>query len=193
MNRYAKVLFSVFVTLHLSACFGSSAPTSYYLLSAANVPRAATAEMQRTKNLGLGPVELAPYLDREAISVRGQASELIISNQYLWAEPLKDGISRVLFESLSVNLNDTNVFVFPWAESLTMDRRLRISIFAFDRKEDRVELRSQILLQSGIENKKVENINIVQNCEGDTPSATVACMNAAMNSFANSIIQILQS
>ena len=76
-----------------SGCAKTPAPDIYLLDSAAptHLPG-----FEKGIAVGVGPVELAPYLDRGQIISRESATKLKASEGHQWGEPLKAGFTRVL-------------------------------------------------------------------------------------------------
>ena len=85
-------------------------PTRFYVLTVQSAPpaRVAEGEFKRWK-LGLKPVELPAYLRSKAIVVRTGTNELHFADFDRWAEPLDQGISRVMKETLSSARNVESV------------------------------------------------------------------------------------
>jgi uncharacterized protein len=76
--------------------------THYYLLNAAASP-AKSADHNKTKSgfvVRLLPVEMANYLQTKDVAVRTETNEVTFAMFQRWAEPLADGIRRVLGEDL---------------------------------------------------------------------------------------------
>jgi len=64
--------------------------------------------------IGVGPVEVPQYVNRPEI-VTGLDSPVLQSAALAeWAEPLRDGVTRVLAENLSLLLATERVVIFPW-------------------------------------------------------------------------------
>jgi uncharacterized lipoprotein YmbA len=62
----------------------------------------------------VGPVEVPQYVNRPEI-VTGHTSPVLQSAALVaWAEPLRDGFTRVLAENLSLLLATERVAIFPW-------------------------------------------------------------------------------
>jgi uncharacterized protein len=127
--------------LGLAAVFGLAScavtdTTQYYTLGAATAastnsrasastaastePRAGAATSRgsvagsRAVGVGVGPVVMPAYLDRTQIVTRPGADQVEISTFNRWAEPLEDGISRILAEEISVRVPTERVVMFPW-------------------------------------------------------------------------------
>ncbi len=82
--------------------------------------------------VGVGPVRLPEYLNRPQIVSRTSGNEVGVQEFYRWAEPLKDGLPRVLAENISQLLNSTQVAVFPWSRSFQLDVQVAVEVLRFD-------------------------------------------------------------
>lgn len=117
----------------LSACQGPrSLNTSYYLLTAQS-PRA-EAPMRETV-IGVGPVRVAPFLDRPQIIIHSGGGETEVSDGQRWAEPLDRGIQRVLVQNLA-GLTGADMRNFPWTRTTVPEYAVRIDILDFNRTAD---------------------------------------------------------
>jgi hypothetical protein len=72
------------------------------------------------------------YLDRPAIAVRTSGDELRLSEAHHWAEPLKDGVSRVVAENLSAMIPTEAVAIFPWRTPWVVQYRITMEVLRFD-------------------------------------------------------------
>ena len=83
--------------------------------------------------IGIGPVNMAPYLDRPQIVTRSGSHRLEMSEFNRWSEPLKISVSRVIGVNLS-NLMETNrVYLLPRRnKSIPLDYQVAIDIPRFD-------------------------------------------------------------
>lgn len=88
-------------------------PTRFYVLTGPSVwhERAGDGEFKRWK-VGLRPVEVPAYLRSKAIVVSVGTNEVLFADYDRWAEPLAQGISRVMKETLNCAQN---------VESVTLD------------------------------------------------------------------------
>jgi uncharacterized lipoprotein YmbA len=94
-------LVGLVLALALSGCsFGKSPPSHFYVLNAqedAPPQPADHALVLRITHIGL-----PRYLDRFEIVTRSGSNELKLADFHRWAEPLEEGIARVLAENLAV-------------------------------------------------------------------------------------------
>jgi uncharacterized lipoprotein YmbA len=75
-------------------------PTRFYLLTTAAPPPTGTAAPARWR-VALRPVFVPSYLRTLSMVIRTDAHELRFSELHRWAEPLEQGIGRVLGQTLS--------------------------------------------------------------------------------------------
>lgn len=75
-------------------CAGSVPATTRYLLPA-EVPEG-TARLSPPREVGLGRVVVAPYLQEEGLVVETEAHQVRHARFHVWAEPLEDGLRRFL-------------------------------------------------------------------------------------------------
>ena len=104
-RRLAGRLLCVLFSCALSGCSflqPGADPTRFYVLTDPSPPseRVVGGESKRWK-VGLRPVEVPAYLQGKAMVVRSGTNEIQFADFDRWAEPLDQGISRVIKEMLS--------------------------------------------------------------------------------------------
>jgi uncharacterized protein len=115
-------------------------PSSYYILGA--LPEADfaaaknPADVKANFSLGLGPIELPGYLDRQQIATRTSTNRLSYSEMDRWAAPLADSFSRVLGQNIAHLLNPARVIQFPWQHSDAPDFQVKIEVLQFEANSD---------------------------------------------------------
>jgi uncharacterized lipoprotein YmbA len=127
---------------------GTVEPTRFYLLEALAEPGPAASPTFGERSLGIGPVNLPRYLDRPSIVTRGGANEIYVADFFQWAEPLMDGVPRVVAEDLSTLLGTERVYAVPANLPEALDFRVVIDVIRFDgalEGEARLEARWTVL------------------------------------------------
>jgi uncharacterized lipoprotein YmbA len=131
-----KVFFhAVIIALCVSSLllFGCarSRPSKFYLL---HPLQEAAIEKQSAHplSIGVGPVNLPDYLDRQQIVIRINPGEVRLAEFERWAEPLKENFSRVLGENLSQLLTTDRIAIFPWTGAPHIDYRVIVEVLRFD-------------------------------------------------------------
>ncbi|MFA7005433.1 MAG: PqiC family protein [Verrucomicrobiia bacterium] len=132
-SRSFVLLFSAFASCALSGCAvmqPQADPSRFYVLTvpSATPERAAEGESKRWK-LGLRPVEVPAYLRSKAMAVRTGANEIHFEDFDRWAEPLDQGIGRVMKETLSSARNVEKVALNSHGDD-TLDYEMTIRILA---------------------------------------------------------------
>ena len=117
--------------LTLSACSGSP-PARFYVLTPLEL--AATEPAAGELAVGVGPVTLAPHLDRPQIVTRS-GNELALGDFDRWAEPLADGIARVLAENLAELLGSDQVWVYPWRPAAAVATQVTVEVTRCDAED----------------------------------------------------------
>ena len=120
----------------LWAC-AATAPTTFYVLSGGAESESASPakENDNSSLIGVGPVEIAGYLDRPQIVFRASENELELAEFDKWAEPLDRNIERVLVHNLSGMLRTEHVIIRPWSP-LQMTYQIAVRVHRFDASAD---------------------------------------------------------
>jgi len=118
------------VAILLGALYGcGSTPSSnHYLLTASlgSVPSG------QTPALGIGPIEIPEYLNRHTLVYSAGGNRLNIPITERWAEPLADGVARVLSLNLAGLLNTENVQAYPWHSQRAPDFGVKVRVLGLD-------------------------------------------------------------
>jgi len=116
----------------LAGCATTPPPTFYQLEIPASTQ---LSGLERGVAIGVGPVNMATYLDRSQIVTRAEAHKLQLSEANVWAEPLKESITRIVGVNLSNMLQTTRVFKYPLRNrAILLAYRISLDIPRFDGK-----------------------------------------------------------
>ena len=116
----------------LSGCFGQQQFSRLYVLTP--LPRAERAAPDaggRGLAIGVGPVELPQYTNRQQIVTGNQSYQLHPATFDEWAEPLRDNFLRVLADNLSILLATDRVMLFPWKGPLAIEYQVVVDVTHF--------------------------------------------------------------
>lgn len=134
-NKLLRISAGVCLLLWLGAC-GSSPPNNFYRLT----PAVAPVPGGQAPSLGIGPVDVPEFLNRNALVYARGGNQLQITGTERWAEPLEFGITRVIGLNLSALLQTENLRFFPWDVRLAPDYGVRISVLDLDAREGQATL-----------------------------------------------------
>ncbi len=187
-----RIAFIVFVLL-VAGCGTSPTPRFFHLEKNADMT---LTGIERGMAIGIGPVNIAQYLDRPQIVTRSGSHGLRMSEFNRWSEPLKNSISRVISVSLSNQLQTTRVYLIPRRnKAIPLDYQVAIDIARFDG-----ELGSDAMLTArwslyDKDNKavltKVSIISVAS--EGTDFENLVAAENQALQKLSSEIVEAIKS
>lgn len=127
-RRYHVGIYFCIVAFLLSGC-AATTPTGFYVLSA--LDDTLDCPGGRSTSIGIGPVDLPRYLDRPQMMTRRGPNEMTLAEFDLWAEPLKEGIPRILSQNLRAQ-TCLEVEADAWKKQTRTDYLLTVIVNRFD-------------------------------------------------------------
>jgi len=119
------------LTVLAAACVGAPAPrVQYFTLASPNPGVALPASA--SPSVFVGPVSVPSGVDRKEMVLDTGPNEVQISDDYRWAEPLREGIARVLAETLGRELGTSRVLYSRIAQGMPVDYRVSVEVQRFD-------------------------------------------------------------
>ena len=135
MNIARVLLILLALPLAVASC-GTTPASKYYLLSA-DVTEFPT---DSSPSLGVGPVEIPEYLNRNSLIYNREGNRLHIASFERWAEPLDSSVERVVRLNLASMLNTGNVQGYPWPNNERPDYAVAINVLNLDANDHRASL-----------------------------------------------------
>ena len=117
---------AAFIFVAFTGC-ATTGTAKYYTLN--SISTLQESQPEHNLSIEVGPVEIPDYLDRPHLVTRTSKNELRISDFHKWAGSLKDDISRVMVENLSARLSSNNVYIYPWAQSVSYRVKVKVNRF----------------------------------------------------------------
>ena len=124
--------------LMVAGC-GSSPRSNHYLLTT----DVSTPPDGDTPSLGIGPVVVPEFLNRNSMVYSRQGNQLEISSTERWAEPLEAGIKRVVGINLASSLDTQDIRYFPWNAGKPPEFGISISLLSLDADDDEATLAAE--------------------------------------------------
>jgi hypothetical protein len=108
------------------------------------------------EGIGVGPVIMPGYLDRIQVVTRSGTDQVEFSVFRRWAEPLDDGIARVLAEEIGARVPTERIVTYPWRGVLAraLQYRVVVAVLRFDGRlgvDVTLDTRWRILARDGAE------------------------------------------
>jgi len=134
----AAVLGALAAVLAAGGCFSPRPdPSNFFVLAPVGAavdnsiaPAGLTASSSPT--IGLGPIKLPEYLDRDEVVTRVGPNRLEVSDKDLWAEPLENNFKHVVAQDLTQSLGTHSITFYPWAGTTRVDYQVRIDVYRFE-------------------------------------------------------------
>jgi len=146
--------------------------------------------------LGVGPVRVATYLAVSEIQVRTSATELSRSAVDRWAEPLEEGITRVLAQNLSAELGTRDVVLFPWYAEQSPSHQVQLSVRRFELEPDGsgvLEARYEVTALGSRGGHVIRDVELRQASTGSDVAASVAALSESLAELARRIAADLRT
>jgi uncharacterized lipoprotein YmbA len=156
----------------LIAC-QSSPPRNYYLLSP-STPVSVGEDQPITQLVGIGPIEIADYLDRLNIVRMDTDNSLNVANNEFWAEPLDKGILRVLALNLTQQNPSRIMQEFPWRSDSIPAYSLRLIIHELVVTNNKAMINATWKLIHTESKRTVERQHFVRTLDSGTKAETMA-------------------
>lgn len=153
------------LALMLSGC-GSSPANNYYLLTAHDFPVAAG----ESPSVGVGPIVVPEYLNRKSMVYSRAGNSLQVASLDLWAEPLVDGIQRVMVLNLAGLLNTQDVQYFPWHPKRAPQYGVKVNLLQLEATDQQVSLAAEWLVYRPDSSETVQRR--ISNLQSPLPTGT---------------------
>jgi hypothetical protein len=122
-------------SLALLAGCGAPARLNYYTLTAQDTARPSQAGVRGLK-IYVGPVTIPEGVDRPQMVIRTSPNQVDIVDLDRWGEPLKAAIPRLVAETLTRELGQSDVMTSRQSATLDFDFRVALDISRFDFSAD---------------------------------------------------------
>lgn len=167
-------------------------PSRFFVLTALSTSSAEGSALA----LGVGPVRVATYLAVSEIQVRTSPTELSRSAVDRWAEPLEEGITRVLAQNLSAELGTRDVVLFPWYAEQSPSHQVQLSVRRFELEPDGsgvLEARYEVTALAPRGGHVIRDVELRQASTGTDVAASVAALSESLAELARRIAADIRS
>ncbi len=169
-------------------------PSTFFAL-AASEPSPAVPAGSWDVALGLGPVAIPGYLDRPQLVTRVGPNELRLAPAARWAEPLREGIARVLQQDLAQASGARQVVRYPWPSAPRVDLAVAVDVLRFEPDAGgQVELAARWSVRELAQGHvlAVRESLVAEAAEGGGSGAQVAALSRALGRLAGEIATALR-
>ncbi len=131
------------VAIWLTGCASPTQPSRFYRLESLSppTPMPQAAEVDRPlPRVGIGPVQLASYLDRPQIVERSTPYRLTLNEFDRWAGTLQENMVQLLQDVVQRKLPGAQIIGYPWHSGVRPDYEVRVTIDRFERQGMKMRL-----------------------------------------------------
>lgn len=145
--------------------------------------------------LGVGPITLPGYLDREQLVTRVSETRFDVAENDRWAEPLGGDVARVLSQNLAALLGD-RVRLYPWPNNQQPTYQVEIEVLRFEADTTRnAQLAARWTLRdvAGRETLSVRESRLAEPVKGSTTEESVMALSRLLGAFGSEIAGALRA
>lgn len=145
-------------------------------------------------SLGVGPVTVAPYLDRATLVTRVGTNQVEFSQIDRWAEPLSAHFARIQATNLATLLG-ARVLLHPWYSSTHLDYSVEIQLFRFERNSDgsaRLEARWTVRESNRGQLLETRDSSITEMYAAETAEASVVALSKVAADLSREIAETIR-
>lgn len=185
------------ILLLLNGGCASDPPTDFYVLQ--SLPESLTEDQQakaaKGVALGVGPVTLPQYLDRDQIVTRRSRNALVLEDFNQWAQPLTENFATVLGQNLALLVPTDGIAYFPWRRSARVDYQVTVDVDQFEgiaANQALLVARWSILSRDGERELLARQSRHLETATGSSMEATVLALNQALDSLSREIAEAIR-
>lgn len=150
------------------------------------------------RKVTLLPVQLPKYLSKPHVVTRNGNNNIDYSGTLRWAEPLKDGIARVIVAELETHLGSGSAYLFPYHGTRDKSKilKLRLYVLSFevvDGKNAILQSRWEATANDDRELVASGHGTIKSKVSGHSTDAYAQAMSACIHTLADNIAQALSN
>jgi uncharacterized protein len=190
------VLTGALIALSVAGCGTFSPrpdPSRFFTLS--SLPQVEQATLKNSTRpekmfLGIGPIKLPSYLDRQELIVRSAQNRFEVSENDRWAEPLQENFSRVLSENLALLLDTDLIVIYPWSPANRPRYHVEIEVLRLEANSERNgQLFARWSVLDGADKKVavVKESRVTRNAKDKSTDGSVAALSEAVGELSREI------
>ena len=191
------ILLASFISAGCSFFDAKPDPSRFFSLT--SLPRTGqTAQDATVTNqliLGIGPIKLPGYLDRQQMVTRISQNRFAVAENDRWAEPLDENFSRVLSQNLSILLQTDRIVAYPWLRSQQPTYQVQVEVLRFEpNAEQVVELWARwIILDDARKTISLKESYLTKPVRDKSAEASVAAMSEAVADLSRDIASVIRN
>ena len=173
-------------------------PSRFFTLSALPAPEDAARKTSDSAgiSLGIGPITLPGYLDRQEIVTRVAQNQINLAENDRWAEPLEENFSRVLSQNVAALLRADRVNAYPWPIDKKPVYLVEVEVLRFEAntaQEVQLAARWTVRNSGKKDSLRYRETRLSRPVKARSPDAAVAALSEALGDFSREVAAAIES
>jgi uncharacterized protein len=146
--------------------------------------------------LGVGPVRLPGYLDREELVTRVAQNRFEVSQNDRWIEPLEENVSGVLAQNLYALLKSERIVRYPWPSSRHVTHQVEVEILRFEpTSTNEVQLAARwLIVDAATKQLLASKTSVIKRpIQGATKDAAVEALSGTLADLSRDIAETVRN
>ncbi len=188
-------------SLLLGGCGSFSArpdPSRFFTLSALSQPEDISTKRPADSpgiSLGIGPITLPGYLDRQEIVTRVAPSQINLSENDRWAEPLEENFSRVLSQNVSAILRAERINAYPWPIDKKPVYQVEVEVLRFEAntaQEAQLSARWTVRHSGKKDSIRYRETRLSRPAKARSTEAEVMALSEVLDDFSREVAEVIE-
>ena len=188
-------------TLLLASCGSLSAkpdPSRFFTLSALSQGGESAGALPSASpgiSLGVGPITLPGYLDRQEIVTRVAPSQINLSENDRWAEPLEENFSRVLSQNVSAILRAERINAYPWPIDKKPVYQVEVEVLRFEAntaQEAQLSARWTVRHSGKKDSIRYRETRLSRPAKARSTEAEVMALSEVLDDFSREVAEVIE-
>jgi uncharacterized lipoprotein YmbA len=188
--------------LFLAGCTTFSArpdPSRLFTLSTLSQPQESAVKRPAESpgiSLGIGPISLPGYLDRQEIVTRIAQNQIHLSENDRWAEPLEESFTRVVSQNIANILSADRVNAYPWPIDKKPLYQIEIEVLRFETntaQEAQLAARWAVRNTGKKDSIRYRETRLSRPVENRSTAASVAALSEVLSGLSREIAEAIET
>ena len=189
-------------SLLLAGCGSLSArpdPSRFFTLSALSQAEGISTKRPGDSpgiSLGIGPITLPGYLDRQEIVIRVAQNQINLAENDRWAEPLEENFSRVLSQNIAAILHAERINAYPWPIDKKPVYQVEVEVLRFEAntaQEAQLSARWAVRHVGKKDSIRYRETRLSRPSKARSTDAAVAALSEVLGDFSREIAEAIEN
>jgi uncharacterized lipoprotein YmbA len=186
----------------LGGCGGFSArpdPSRFFTLSALSQAESTSTKAESKPSgisLGIGPIILPGYLDRQEIVIRVAQNQINLAENDRWAESLEENFTRVLSQNVAAILRADRINAYPWPIDKRPVYQVEVEVLQFEAnsaQEAQLSARWAVRHSGKKDSIQYRETRLSRAAKARSTEAAVAALSEVLGDFSREVAEAIEA